>query len=153
MAYALIWNAGHGDVDGDGTGSFPQWVHHIRNDNWAFSADCEDIDPLLDLVEYLFSDDAYLLTNYGVEDVTYTLDEDGKPHYTDLIINNPDGLSYFFASYVYATNAASGFFPFLNDMSRTFFDFTENQWQVNEDLRTLSDCAWNYPRLCGHDYR
>ena len=115
------------------------------NDNWAFSADCADIDPLLDLVEYLFSDDAYLLTNYGVEDVTYTLDSEGKPHYTDLIINNPDGLSYFFASYVYATNAASSFFPFLNDMSRTFYDFTDNQWQVYEDLRTLSDCAWNYP--------
>lgn len=27
--YALIWNAGHGDVDGDGTGSFAQWVHKI----------------------------------------------------------------------------------------------------------------------------
>ncbi|MBQ9269013.1 MAG: hypothetical protein IJ206_05775 [Oscillospiraceae bacterium] len=27
--YALIWNAGHGDVDGDGTGSFAQWVHDI----------------------------------------------------------------------------------------------------------------------------
>lgn len=27
--YALIWNAPHGDVDGDGTGSFAQWVHRI----------------------------------------------------------------------------------------------------------------------------
>lgn len=27
--YALIWNAGHGDVDGDGTGSFAQWVHQL----------------------------------------------------------------------------------------------------------------------------
>ena len=27
--YALIWNAGHGDVDGDGTGGFAQWVHDI----------------------------------------------------------------------------------------------------------------------------
>jgi hypothetical protein len=46
---------------------------------------------------------------------------------------------------VYATNAASGFFPFLNDMSRTYYDFNDNQWQVYEDLRTLSDCAYNYP--------
>ena len=29
--YSLIWNAGHGDVDGDGTGTFPQWVHKICN--------------------------------------------------------------------------------------------------------------------------
>lgn len=27
--YALIWNAPHGDVDGDGTGSFTEWVHQI----------------------------------------------------------------------------------------------------------------------------
>lgn len=27
--YALIWNAPHGDVDGDGTGSFVEWVHKI----------------------------------------------------------------------------------------------------------------------------
>ena len=115
------------------------------NDAWAFSADCDDIDPLLDLVEWLYSDDAYLLTNYGVEDVTYTLDENGEPQYTDLITNNPDGLSYFFASYVYATNAASGFFPFINDMSRTFYDFTDNQWEVYEGFKTLSDCTYNYP--------
>ncbi len=27
--YALIWTAGHGDVDGDGTGRFEDWVHEI----------------------------------------------------------------------------------------------------------------------------
>ena len=27
--YALIWNAGHGEVDGDGTGTFVDWVHQI----------------------------------------------------------------------------------------------------------------------------
>ncbi|MDD6023172.1 MAG: extracellular solute-binding protein [Oscillospiraceae bacterium] len=115
------------------------------NDAWAFSADCDDIDPLLDMVEYLFTDDAYLLTNYGVEDVAYTLDENGDPHYTDLIVNNPDGLSYFFASYVYASNAAWSFVPFVNDLSRTFYDFTDNQWEVYDGLRTLSDCRDNYP--------
>lgn len=83
--------------------------------------------------------------DYGVENVTYTLDKNGDPHHTDLIINNPDGLSYFFASYVYATNAASSFFPFLNDMARTFYDFNDNQWEIYEDLKNLSDCAWNYP--------
>lgn len=115
------------------------------NDPWAFSTECDDIEPLLEMVEYLFSDEGYLLTNYGVEGETYTLDENGEPQYTDLIINNPDGLSYFFASYVYATNAASGFFPYINDMSKTFYDFNDNQWQVFEDLKGLSDCAWNYP--------
>lgn len=114
-------------------------------DPWAFSTECEDIEPLLEMVEFLFSEEGFLLTNYGVEGETYTIDENGKPQYTDLIVNNPDGLSFFFASYVYATNAASGFFPYINDMSKTFYDFNDNQWEVFEDLKGLSDCAYNYP--------
>lgn len=118
----------------------------MKNDEtWSFSTDCEDIQPLLDLVEWLYSEDGYTLTNYGVEGETYTLDENGEPQYTDLIVNNPDGLSYFFASYVYASNAAWGFVPFINDMRKTWYDFNDNQWQVYEDLKTLSDCAYNYP--------
>ena len=113
-------------------------------DPWAFSTECDDIDPLLQMVEFMFSDEGYLLTNYGVEGETYTL-VDGEPQYTDLIINNPDGLSYFFASYVYASNAATGFFPYINDMSKTFYEFNDNQWQVFEDLKQLSDCAYTYP--------
>jgi len=115
------------------------------DDPWCFSADCDNIDPLLEMVEFLYSDEGFLLSNYGVEGETYTLDENGDPHYTDLVINNPDGLSYFFASYVYATNAASGFFPYINDQSKTFYDFNDNQWQVFEDLKHLSDCEYNYP--------
>lgn len=114
------------------------------DDPWAFSADCEDIDPLLQMVEFMFSDEGYLLTNYGVEGETYTM-VNGEPQYTDMIINNPDGLPYFFASYVYATNAATGFFPYINDMAKTFYEFNDNQWQVFEDLKQLSDCAYNYP--------
>lgn len=120
------------------------------SDPWCFNAELEDIDPLLELVEYLFSDEGYLLTNYGVEGETYTM-VDGKPQYTDLIINNPDGLSYFFASYVYVTNAASGFFPYINDMEKTYYEFNDNQWQVYEDLKSLSDCAYNYPSFAVMD--
>jgi len=27
--YSLVWAAPHGDVDGDGTGSFVEWIHEI----------------------------------------------------------------------------------------------------------------------------
>ena len=27
--YSLVWGAGHGDVDGDGTGTFAEWVHSV----------------------------------------------------------------------------------------------------------------------------
>lgn len=97
-----------------------------------------------EMVEFLYSDEGYLLSNYGVEGESYTM-VDGKPTYTELITNNPDGLSSFFASYKYATNAASSFFPYINDMSKSFYDFNDNQWEVYEGLKNLSDCAYNYP--------
>ncbi len=117
------------------------------DDVWAFNAelDLEYIEPLLQLVEFLYSDDGYLLTNYGIEGEAYTLDENGNPQWTDLVINNPDGLPYLFSSYLYATNAASGFFPYINDLSRSFYNFNDMQWQIFEDLKTLSDAAYNYP--------
>lgn len=30
---------------------------------------------------------------YGVENVTYTIDENGEPRWTDFVLNNPDGLT------------------------------------------------------------
>lgn len=117
------------------------------DDVWAFNAelDVDDIEPLLEMVEYLFSDEGFLLANYGIEGEAYTLDENGDPQWTDLVINNPDGLPYLFASYLYASNAASGFFPYVNDLSRSFYDFNDAQWEIFEDLKTLSDGTYNYP--------
>ena len=34
-----------------------------------------------------------MLLNWGVEGVSYELDEEGKPHFTDQVLNDPDGLS------------------------------------------------------------
>lgn len=42
-----------------------------------------------------YSDEGFLITNYGEEDVTYTLDATGYPQFTDLVLNNdiPTGLA------------------------------------------------------------
>lgn len=46
------------------------------------------------LCDYMYTTDGILLANYGVEDVTFTYNAEGKPEFTDLIMNNPDGYSY-----------------------------------------------------------
>lgn len=122
----------------------------IKNDDaWAFNAELslDEAKPLFEMVEYFFSDDGYLLTNYGIEGEAYTLDENGDPQWTDLVINNPDGLSFLFAGYIYATNNATGHIPFVNDLRRLFYDFNDMQWQIFDDLKTLSDGAYNYPQF------
>lgn len=42
--------------------------------------------------DYWFSEEGQMLQNFGVEGITYDL-INGYPKYTDLIVNNPDGLS------------------------------------------------------------
>lgn len=50
--------------------------------------------------DYMYSDEGYMLCNYGIEGRSYNM-VDGKPVFTDLILNNPDGLTYALASWKY----------------------------------------------------
>jgi len=45
-----------------------------------------------ELIDYLYSEEGALLKNFGIEGLSYNM-ENGYPKYTDLILNNPDGLS------------------------------------------------------------
>lgn len=69
------------------------------------SADCTDPELALQFINYGYTQEGGLLIQVGVEDVTFTYDENGKMSYTELITNNPDGWTSNQASYVYLTDA------------------------------------------------
>lgn len=54
-------------------------------------------------LDYLYSEEGSMITNYGVEGVTYSI-VDGKPRHTDLIASNPDGMTTTTAQHVYLIN-------------------------------------------------
>ena len=53
----------------------------------------EQVKAAMKLFDYAYSEEGMMLLNYGYKGETYDLDENGEPYYTDLIMNNPDGLS------------------------------------------------------------
>lgn len=66
----------------------------------------------------------------GVEDerLAYGYEcANGDPQYTNLVINNPDH-PYFFASYLYASNAATEYFPAILDVSASYYNFGDAEW-------------------------
>lgn len=64
----------------------------VRNDGgWAISASNPDPVASIKLMDFLYSDEGRLLTNFGIEGVHYNM-VDGKPVYTEQITNDPDGL-------------------------------------------------------------
>ena len=119
----------------------------IKNsDTWAISTACtEDLEPLFGLINYLYSDEADLPYNWGTEGVTYTLDENGDPQWTDLVINNEDGLNFMFASYLYASGVGSVYFPGRYDMKKGFYSYNEDQMEAVDILANLTDGAYNMP--------
>ena len=66
----------------------------MDNARWSITTNCEDPELAVQLCDYLYTTDGILLANYGVEDVTFSYNAEGKPEFTDLIMNNPDGYSY-----------------------------------------------------------
>lgn len=57
------------------------------------SADCKNVELCMELYNYLYTEEGNMIRNYGIEGESYTIGEDGKPQYTDLVLHNPDGHS------------------------------------------------------------
>jgi len=61
-------------------------------------------------IDYFYSEEGAFVANYGIEGVTYNL-IDGKPMQTELITNNPDGISNITAQSRYLVH--NGFMLFM----------------------------------------
>lgn len=119
----------------------------IKNsDTWSISTACGDYVDLLKLVNWLYSEEGQLLYNWGEEGVAYELDANGEPQWTDLVVNNADGMNFMFASYLYATGVGSVFFPGVYDMEKGFYSYDENQLAAVDTFATMNaDDAWTLP--------
>lgn len=80
----------------------------------SISAECEDPQLALQWLDFWYSEEGILLSNYGVEGVSYELDENGEPQLTELITANPDGASQTAMMYAYTLQI-----PSFYDSSRT----------------------------------
>ncbi len=110
---------------------------------WSINASVDDPSLILQLIDYMFSEEGFYLINYGEEGVSYTM-ENGEPQFTDLVVANPDGLDYAHAAYLFATSNRSRL-PFLSDYARCFAEYTEAQWDAVEVYSNDCDHANDYP--------
>lgn len=69
---------------------------------------CEDPILAAKWLDYQYSKEGSILNWYGIEGLTYTLDSDGVPQYTDLILKNEDGLTPAQTLQKYALNGGGG---------------------------------------------
>lgn len=71
----------------DFTGDNSRIVHgKTQNGAWAISSEAENPKEILDFFDYLASPEGQILSEYGVEGVSYTM-VDGKPQVTEDVLN------------------------------------------------------------------
>ena len=61
------------------------------NGNMSVTSNCDDPELALQYMNWFYTFDGYMVTNYGEENVCFEYDADGNPIYTEFIVNNPDG--------------------------------------------------------------
>ena len=88
----------------------------------SMSTQCSDPELAIKYMDYLFSDEGFMLANYGIEGDTYTM-VDGEPQFTDLILNNPDGFDWQLCQSLYINPG----FPCLNDLSAQELTYNDAQ--------------------------
>ena len=52
-----------------------------------------EVEVVARLLDYAYSEAGATLYNFGTEGESYTV-VDGQPVYTDLVLNNPDGMTW-----------------------------------------------------------
>ena len=76
----------------------------------AITSNCKNVELAVKFLDYGYSEEGNMLYNFGTEGVSYEM-QDGKPVYTSLITNNPDGLTMAQAMsyYIGASHMGGGF--------------------------------------------
>ena len=107
------------------------------NGNSITSA-CEDVETLVEYMDYWYSDDVILLANWGTEGETYTVTEDGNYTFTDEVMAFPGGLNL--ATSVYC----AGWEPTVLDFTRKNVAYNDDQLEAL-DVWNQTDDSQNFP--------
>lgn len=114
-------------LSGDGKVAFKETNYAVQQNNTAITTACKTPEIAAKWLDYKYSEEGYLLCNFGTEGEGYTM-IDGEPEYTDFFTENknPRGYEYFNAQYYYLMGKG----PYLRLWSREMFSYTEDAWDM-----------------------
>ena len=111
--------------------------------SYSVAATCENPEIVMSWVNYWFTDEGILLANYGIEGESYTLDESGKPQYTELMTANPDGDTFKTCQLLYTMIMV----PTVVDTSASFGLYSDAQLEAQKIWSSNIDDAYVLPEI------
>lgn len=100
-------------MDGEKIVKANQETSAIAAQGYSITTTCEDIELAAQWLDYQFTDESFLLNNYGIEGQSFEYDDQGEPCLTDLVMNNPDGIAQAYTQFIYLS--VTGSFYLDND--------------------------------------
>lgn len=116
-------------------GDTPMYGHYntdVVGGTTVITGSCKDKEAAARFLNYGYTEEGHMLYNFGIEGESYEM-VDGKPVYTDLVMNNPDGLTIQKALSEYQLAYGNG--PFVQDK-----DYLLQYYNTDEQKDALN--AW-----------
>jgi putative aldouronate transport system substrate-binding protein len=129
--------------EGD-TYKFLMKTSYTGNGNMSITTGCEDPEMAMEFLNWFYTFDGYMLTNYGEEGVCFAYDDSGYPVYTDFIVHNPDGYNVMNLRNMYTnpvfnnySNATAVFYTY-DEIELSAFDVWNNNGSDECSMPTLT---------------
>lgn len=95
---------------------------------FAIATTCEHPELAAQWLDMWYSEEGTMVANWGLEGEGFEYDENGDPHYTELVTNNPNGLAMSFARELYAAPTGG----YMYNMSTIYSLWDEQQLSAAE---------------------
>ncbi len=122
-------------------------INHFGQDTFAVkpmgcmtvSTNCQEVETAIAWCDFWYSDAGSQLSNYGIEGQTFEYDDQGQPHWTEFVTNNPDGVSYIVCRQVYLTLTQQ---PGIYNMDMELERLSDNGKKAIETWNASADGAY-----------
>ena len=111
----------------------------------AITTSCKDVEAAARLLDWAYSDEGHMYYNFGTEGVSYEM-VNGEPVYTDLILNNSDGMAPGTVMTHYLRGNYNG--PFVQDLRYLKQYYTlDGQKKSNETWAVATAAQYAMPNV------
>ncbi|MGI6038955.1 MAG: extracellular solute-binding protein [Eubacteriales bacterium] len=66
---------------------------NLMNGGAVITTDCENPEVAVRFIDWFYGEEGALISNYGIEGVTFNYDENNRPVHTELLARNPEGMA------------------------------------------------------------
>ena len=109
---------------------------------YTISTECENVELVMKYWDYFWTEEGAFLATWGLENEAFTYDEDGNPHYTDLVLKHEVGTRVSLG--IYCLNDP----PTLVLQGRNDAGYTEATLEAGRVWGSNQDGAGYYPTAC-----